>query len=579
MAQLEVSSLPPWTSAQSRAQLAAVAWLRWRIFVHSFRYKGKKRSVAKWIVIVIARILVWGIVAGFCVGPIAACGAVAYFAVANHHLSMLGTLTWTVFTVSLFISINISPATIGFDLTPLLRFPIDFRRYLLIRLFFGFFAIPTVVANLSLAAAAIGIGIARPELFPWAALVLGIFALHNVFFIRMIFAWVDRWMATRRAREIFGAIVLFASLGFQLAVSGGRGHRGETIAALARLLAPLHPLVQYLPPGLAADSIVNYAHSTFAPAYASLLGLIAFALVALAILAMRLKKEFRGENLSEAGKRAPKPASTTRPTVSQPALPVESIAISTNSAQATGLRLPPTIAACLQKELIYLKRSGAQLYGLITPLFFVFILTRTNKTLGNSAMLFPYAVSYMMFGLLANLYNVLGADGPGFNLYLLAPIRLRDVLVAKNLVNTSVIAIEILLALIAVTFITGGLPPAAMLSATLLWACFAIFVNLTVGNLRSLLAPMRFELGKARRAPVAKGGAFISLGVLFATLGAGIPVLFACRHFGYMWLATPIFLVLDIAAIFAYLTVLGRVDTIAASHRDNLTEALCKAAA
>jgi ABC-2 type transport system permease protein len=568
-----MAELTPWTSAQSRAQLAAVAWLRWRIFVHSFRYTGKKRGAGKWIVIAIARIVVWGILAVFCVGPIVASGAVAYLAVAHHHLSILNTLTWTVFTVSLFISINISPATIGFDLTPLLRFPIDFRRYLLVRLFFGLFAIPTVVANLAFAAAAVSIGIARPELFPWAALVLGIFALHNVFFIRMVFAWVDRWMATRRAREVFGGVVLFLSLGFQfLVVSGRRGHRGEHLAALMRMLAPLHPLVQYLPPGLAAGAIVDRTHSAFGPAYAGLGGLIAFALAFLAILAIRLKKEFRGENLSEAGKRAPRSESRPRPAISQPST---TLIATSASVPNIGLRLPPTIAACLQKELIYLKRSGAQLYGLITPLFFIFFLART-KALGNSAMLFPNAVTYMMFGLLANLYNVLGSDGPGFNLYLLAPVRLRDVLLAKNLVHTGVIVIEVLLATVAVSLIAGSLPPAAMLSATLLWACFALFVNLTVGNLCSLLAPMRFELGKARRAPMAKGGAFISLGVLFATLGAGIPILFACRHYGHLWLATPIFLMLDAAALFAYLTVLGRVDSIASDHREDITEALCK---
>ena len=96
-----------------------------------------------------------------------------------------------------------------------------------------------------------------------------------------------------------------------------------------------------------------------------------------------------------------------------------------------------------EKELIYLRRSGAQLYGLVTPVFFIFIITRTNRTLGGSAMLLPYAVSYVMFGLLAALYNVLGADGAGFNLYLLAPVRLRDVLLAKNMVNSSVIGVEI----------------------------------------------------------------------------------------------------------------------------------------
>jgi len=573
---VETLALPPWTPAQTRAQLAAVAWLRWRIFVNNFRYAAKRRTRARLVLLILTRILAWTVIAvGFFAGPIVASAAVGYIAVAHHDLSLIGTLTWTVFSVSLFISINISPATIGFDLTQLLRFPIDFPRYLLVRLFFGLFAIPTLIANLALAAAAVGIGVARPALFPWAALVLAVFALHNVFFIRMIFAWVDRWMATRRAREIFGALVLFASLGFQLALTGPRGHRGTHIAAFLHLLAPLHPLLKYLPPSLAADAIAGLAHSTLAPAFASFFGLLAFALTFLAIFSLRLKKEFRGENLSEAARRTPRPATTS----GGPSFPASSERVGSSPhpfADSPRLTLPPTIAACLQKELIYLKRSGAQLYGLITPLFLVFIFARRNTTLGVSAMLLPYAVSYVLFGLLANLYNILGADGPGFNLYLLAPIRLRDVILTKNLVNSAVIAFEILLTCVAVSLIEGKIPPPAMLAATLTWATFALLANLTVGNLRSLFAPMRYELGKARRAPVAKGGAFVSLGVLTLTLAAGIPTILLCRHFDNLWLATPIFLALAAAALAAYLLVLNRIDAIALNRRDDLTEALCK---
>ena len=43
------------------------------------------------------------------------------------------------------------------------------------------------------------------------------FAATNVFFSRMIFAWVDRWLSTRRAREVFTAIIFAASLGIQWA--------------------------------------------------------------------------------------------------------------------------------------------------------------------------------------------------------------------------------------------------------------------------------------------------------------------------------------------------------------------------
>jgi ABC-2 type transport system permease protein len=568
---LDAASTPPaWTAAESRAQFAAIAWLRWRLFLNAFRRNHKKRSTASLVFLTLLSIWGWAVIACFMVGPVLGTGFAAYYAPAR-----LGTILWSIFTIHLFISINVMPGTVGFDLTTLLRFPISFAQYLAMRLFFGFFAISTIVATLCLASAAVGLGLANHGIFPWAALVLAVFALHNVFFIRMALAWVDRWMATRRAREIFGAIVLIASLSFQLLLTGSRGHRGQhanpfaRFTAIQHLLAPLHPLVAYAPPSLAADAILDRAHAALA--YTRLLGILAFALLSLGIFAIRLQKEFRGENLSEAHRRAPRPA--TKPI----AAPAPEIPASVPVAPSTvHLRLPPTIAACLQKELIYLKRSGAQLYGLITPIFFVFIITRTNRALSGSSMLLPYAVSYVMFGLLANLYNVLGSDAAGFNLYLLAPVRLRDVLIAKNLVNSSVILAEVLFALAAVSLILGGLPAAAMLVPTMLWVAFALLVNLSVGNLRSLLAPMRFELGKTRRAPMAKGGALISLGVLLGTIGLGIPILFACRHFDRMWLASVIFTLLDAAAVLAYLTVLARVDSIAASHREDLVEALCK---
>jgi ABC-2 type transport system permease protein len=567
MAELAEWTQAPWTKTQACAQLGAIAWLRWRIFINSFRYKNKRRSVTSLVLILLLRIFVWGILACLMVGPIAGSGFAAYW-----KPQRLGMILWTIFSVQFFISLNITPAVVGFDLKPLLRFPISFGQYLLIKLFFGLLSVPTVVATLCVAAAAIGLGVKDHALFLWAALALGIFALGNVFFLRMTFLWVDRWLATRRAREVFGGLVLAASLGFQLLVAGA--HHGQRLALLTRVTAPLHPVLQYLPPSLSAAAVLDRDAANFAASYASLFGLTAFALAFLAVFAIRLQKEFRGEDLSEASRRTPRPES--RPATVLPeaiAVPAATEAV----AGATGL-LSPTLAACVQKEFLYLKRSGAQLYGLVAPMFFVLIIARTNKTLSGNSMFLPYAVSYMMMGLLANLYNVFGADGPGFQLYLLAPVRLRDALLAKNLVGSSVVLGEVLLGIVAVLLIRGALPSAAMLAATLLWAVFALLLNLAIGNLRSLLAPMRFELGKVRRAPVAKGGVLISLGVIFATIGVGIAVLLACRHFDRLWLATPIFLALDATAGLVYLAVLGRVDTLAADHREDLVEALTRAA-
>ena len=75
---------------------------------------------------------------------------------------------------------------------------------------------------------------------------------------------------------------------------------------------------------------------------------------------------------------------------------------------------------------------------MLTPLFFVVILNRSIFA-GQPTYFFPGAIAYVLFGILAGLYNIFGADGLGVQVYLLAPIRLRDVIVAKNLMSLSVI--------------------------------------------------------------------------------------------------------------------------------------------
>ncbi len=568
------STLPQWTSRQSRGQFLALLWLRWRILRNGMRYRAKQRSVSGLVFIVLVRIIVWIITAAVLIGPILGCGFIAYFAIVNGHPGTLGSMFWTIFLLATFINVNVSTTKLNFDLTALLRFPIPFFSYLLMRIGFGLITIPTVVSNLCLAAAAIGIGEANHALFPWAALLLFLYALNNVFFTRMLLVWFDRWLATRRAREIFGGIVVALSLGFQFAVysrPAGHGH-APSVSVFTRIFHPLYPVTQYLPPSLTASSILAQAARSHTSAFACFAGLLAFALSFLAIFALRLKKEFRGENLSDAAARAPRP--TIRQAARVPELRPEA-PLTSNASSGLTRSMHPAVFACLAKEFLYLRRSGPQLYALFTPLVFVFIIARRHNAFGGN-MLFPYAVTYTLLNLFAGLYNILGADGPGFNLYLLAPVRFRDVLLAKNLVSSAVIAVEVLLTGIAVTIINGFPPSTAIFIGTLSWAAFALLTNLSIGNLRSLFSPMRFEIGKTRRPPASKGSGFIVLGVLLGSIALGSPIIYLCYHFNNPWLATPIFLLLTAGALAGYITVLRRTDSIAFNRRDLLTEALCK---
>ena len=59
-------------------------------------------------------------------------------------------------------------------------------------------------------------------------------------------------------------------------------------------------------------------------------------------------------------------------------------------------------------------------------------------------------------------------------------------------------------------------------------------------------------------------------------MGVGVAVIEVCAHTGRMWLATPIFLLLAGAAVFAWMRVLGHSDSLANRNRDELIAKLAK---
>src|ERR1700679_1282877 len=252
-----------WTISQSRAQFAALTRLRWCLFRNAFRRKGNVSEL-------VARILFFPIIGIIALGPIVGCGFGAYFIVSSGHLTMLPLLTWGIFLLWQLVSINIAQPGLSFDINVILRFPLSFSRYLAARLVFGLLGASNVIGTLALISADIGIGIAQPTLLPWATLLLAIYALTNIIFTRMIFAWIDRWLSTRRAREVLTAVILVGSLGIQYlnvtfnpGMQGGRHHHHNTATHLPVLLKFLHrlqPIATALPPGLTAASIIHFDH-------------------------------------------------------------------------------------------------------------------------------------------------------------------------------------------------------------------------------------------------------------------------------------------------------------------------------
>jgi ABC-2 type transport system permease protein len=278
-----------------------------------------------------------------------------------------------------------------------------------------------------------------------------------------------------------------------------------------------------------------------------------------------MQREFRGENLSELT--LPKPAAhpATQPPTSITHSPTQT------------LDLSPTISACLQKELIYLRRNPNQLYGFIAPIFMVFLFAgRIGSTGRFGDFVFPASIAYSILGISVLSYNSLGMDGPGIQLYFLTPTNLRDVFLAKNLIGFLLNLIELVLIYGVISFVAH--PPTLIIGlATLCWLLFATFTNGAVGNLRSLISPKKIDLSKVSRKQTSQLSALIALALVLACFGVGDAIVVLANHLHRPWLMIPILLTLAVAAFAFYLQVLNRLDAIALNHREALAEELCKA--
>src|SRR5277367_6729372 len=104
---------------------------------------------------------------------------------------------------------------------------------------------------------AIGIGWASPLLFLPAAAVLLLFAIFNILLARMLFTWMERWLAQRRAREILGVLFLFMVIGFQFIAPLLRHFGNRSQPAVSRVAVQALPIERLTPPGLSGETIAH----------------------------------------------------------------------------------------------------------------------------------------------------------------------------------------------------------------------------------------------------------------------------------------------------------------------------------
>jgi ABC-2 type transport system permease protein len=560
-----------WTTAQTREQFFAIARLRWRITANSLRRKGGKGEL-------LASLLIYPLLALLAVLPTLAVGGFAWYFAANNQLGHIYWLCWATFGLCQLLNIQLGQASTTFDPTQLIRFPMHVRTYTAVRLFFGMLSPANIVGTLMCFAIALGVTIAQPSLFLYAFLALAIFAAANILFTRMVFAWIDRWLATRRAREIFTGITFLFVLGIQyvnFAFNPAYNHGHKSRHHLSALLPYLHragPYLRFLPPELTNRSLLAAAQHQPTTFFAATAGCALYAAVFLAVFTVRMRTEFRGENFSDAAnapatKRIPKPTSATS------AKPSATTAFNASPERTFGL--PPTSIAQFGKEFLFVRRNQGVLFALIMPMAIAVFLCIKWSTRSAGAWVFPAAVAYTLMGLVQLSYNSWGLEGAGSQMYFLAPVRIRDIMLGKNLLNFALAAAEVL-AMFGVVLYTGNIPSLSTVVGSVLWASGTILFSTAVGNQRSLASPKKIILSSANRKQTSPLSGLISLGVMMVAISIGAGVFLPAIFFHLNWIVVPVLAAYAFGGFIVYSRILGSIDRFALIHRESLFLELCK---
>ncbi len=578
MAEVERSA---WTAGQTRAQFRAIAWLRWRITANSFRRKGGAGEL-------IGQVLGWVMFVGLALGLVLGAGAMAYVLAQRGSLDRIAWVLWAIFVVCQLLNIQVGQTATTFDPTQLIRFPLRRDTYVAIRLFFGMLTPANIAGTLMSAAVAVGIGVAVPGLWLYALVVMAVFAATNVLFSRMIFAWVDRWLATRRAREIFTGVIFAVSLGIQWAnftfnPAYNHNHRNHAydlspqhMKVATHLFERTKPLLAVMPPELVGTSLIRASHAQVASFAVFTLGVALYGALFLLVFALRMRTEFAGESLSDAAGGGPRRAAAAK--TASPALSAAARdgANATSGFEAAGSRASAVIVTVLGKEILYVQRHMGILYGLVMPIFLVLIFAGKFAARSSSVWIFPGAVAYTLLAIAPLSYNAFGYEAAGSQLYFLAPVRMRDVMLAKNLLSFGMALAEILLIFVIISAM-AGVPSLPIAAAALLWAAGTLGVNMIVANRRSISTPKKVNPQRMANKQTSQLSAFIALGVLAAAAGVGTGLFGLCLWLHQMWALVPVFALYAAAGVGLYVESLGSVDRYAMEHREELFLELCKA--
>lgn len=224
------------------------------------------------------------------------------------------------------------------------------------------------------------------------------------------------------------------------------------------------------------------------------------------------------------------------------------------------------------------------LFNIAMPLFVLLIFWLSPLNSGAQARFsthlsefaFPVGAGYALLILSNLVYNSFGLDADGMDFYYRAPASFHDILLAKNLAHSALLALETALVWLGVCVLFHP-PSASIILATLAGLLFALPVNLAAGNLLSLYFPKKFDFAAFGRQRASGATILASFGVQGFAVGLA-SVILAFGFFEHrLWMADAILVVLSAVAAAGYLRLLRFCDRLALERREILTAELSRA--
>lgn len=504
--------------ADSNSHFILLLQLRWRLFVNAMRRPSRRVELG-------LQVFWYIFTAGFIFLTTGAFSAGTYGLLKVGRPEFIDLLLLAVFLIWQLAPILFEGFSPGLNFREVARYPISFRLYFLLNLLYGLSDPAAITCLLWLFGMWLAVLIARPDLALMAAFAFLLFALFNLLCNRIVVGLFERFQSTRKGRErmVFITLILLLLPQF-LQFSTGAWFSDHKHKLPPSLLPTLARVRELLPSGITAHIFLSEgAVALQAVAVLFLCGSLLFLL-----LSRQLQAVYQGEIYSEGH-------------IVRRAMKVRQ-----------GWQMPAVdevTSAIMEKELRYLRQNSRLILQLIYPpvIFLLLIFNGPARKISfatKPAGMLAGLAGFLLLSLPNLAYNTFGMDKEGFGRWLLSPLPLRKVLIAKNLTHGGILAI-LYLVVAAILIVVAHVDLLNVATVTVGFLAVLI-VQLGAGNLISVYWPKRVELTQMNSKMASNAAGFASLLVILPLTAIAGVIAFAVWYWQLSWL--PLVLGLAILA-------------------------------